>query len=406
MTSSAATPGVWRRLALPLTVTLLVQICQNVALLSVAVLAPLIAPDLGVPVAWSGLFIGLAYLAGAVTSSQSGRLLALMGPMTGSLLALAANAVALGVAANGGLAAFAFAAVAIGFAYGLTTPTSSEILVATTPPSLYGRVFSIKQTAVPGGGFIAGLTAPSLAAWLGWQGALELLALVALGLLLAFLPLRQRFDRVRRVGQKAPTSPLALVLHRPALRRLALVGFCLSGAQLTVSTFFTPYLVEAVGLSLVTAGALFGTLQLMGVPGRVLWGWIADARLGLGRAVAVLAALTTIGLLLLVVSGPAWPVAAFTALAVFLGLGVMSWTGLFIAAAVAAAPEQASAASAGVMIFTFAGVVLVPPLVGLVVAGTGAYAPGLAIAAFMGAMALLLMGTGGRIGKGDDDGGA
>ncbi|MFP4361049.1 MAG: hypothetical protein ACLFTG_10285, partial [Alphaproteobacteria bacterium] len=80
-----APAAVWRRLALPLAVTLLAQITVNVALLSVAVLAPVIAPDLGVPTARTGQFIGLAYLAGALTSSRAGRLLAPIGPMTGSL---------------------------------------------------------------------------------------------------------------------------------------------------------------------------------------------------------------------------------------------------------------------------------------------------------------------------------
>ncbi len=385
--------GAWRRLVLPLSVTLLVQICQNVALLSVAVLAPLIAPDLGVPVTWSGLFIGLAYLSGAVTSSQSGRILALAGPMTGSLLALVANAVGLAFAASGLLPAFAVAAIALGFAYGLTTPTSSEILVATSPPALYGRVFSIKQAAVPAGGFLAGLIAPPLAGWLGWQGALQAMAVAVVILLVAFLPLRGRFDALRRARRPHAASPLALVLQQPRLQRLALAGFCLSGAQLTVSTFFTPFLVETVGLSLVVAGLIFGTLQLMGVPGRVLWGWIADRWLGLERAVAVLAALTMSGLGLLVFAGPGWPLAAFWALAVFMGLGVMAWTGLLIAATVAVAPEDASTASAGVMIFTFGGVVAVPPVVGLVVAGTGSYPAGLTIAAVAAAVALVLIAT-------------
>jgi predicted MFS family arabinose efflux permease len=182
-----------------------------------------------------------------------------------------------------------------------------------------------------------------------------------------------------------------VVLARPRLRRLALAGFCLAGAQLTLSTFFAPFLVEGIGLELITAGLVFGVLQLMGVPGRVLWGWLADRGLGLERALLVLAVLTTAGLALLASAGPAWPVLAFSALAVFLGLSVMAWTGLLIAATVAAAPDAVGAASAGAMIFTFAGVVAVPPIVGLVVAATGSYATGFLLAFAIAALSVALL---------------
>ncbi len=393
MRATAAPAAGWRALALPLVVTVVVQICQNIALLSVAVLAPVIAPALGVPVGLSGVFIGLAYLTGAVTSSQAGRLLASTGPMTASLLALVCDIAGLVLAAVGGLSGFAAAAALIGFAYGLTTPTSSEILVATTPRSLYGRVFSIKQAAVPAGGLLAGLVAPPLAAVFGWQGALLALALVVGVAFIAFLPFRARFDAVRRARTTPPVSPLGLVLATPRLRRLVLAGFCLSGAQLTVSTFFTAHLVAEIGLELVLAGVVYALVQAMGVPGRVVWGAAADRSLGIARSLRLLACLTVVSLVLTASAGAGWPLAALVGLAVVLGLTTMSWTGLLVAAAVAARPEEASAASAGAMIFTFAGVVTVPPLVGLVVAATASYALGFAIAAVVAAAAAALLLT-------------
>jgi MFS family permease len=380
--------AVWRRLALPLGVTLLIQISVNVALLSVAVLAPVIAPDLGVPTARAGVFIGLAYLAGAITSSRAGRLLAPIGPMTGSLVALAAAIAGLLAAASGVLAAMAVSAVLIGFAYGLTTPTSSEILAATTPPALYGRVFSIKQTAVPGGGFLAGVLAPPLAAAVGWQGALHVLAGAAAVLLVLLVPLRRRLDRARTGAPRRVRSPLAMVVRRPALRRLATAGFGLAGVQLSVSTFYTAYLVDGLGLSLALAGLLFGVLQVTGVPARVVWGWLADRVLGLERAFAMLAGLTALGLVLTALAAPSWPAWALALLGVYLGFSVMAWTGLYLAAAVAAAPEEASAVSAGAMIFTFAGVVALPPLFGLVVERAGGYPASFAAAALVAAAAL------------------
>ena len=387
----AASATVWRRLALPLAVTLLVQVTPNVALLSVAVLAPVIAPELGVPTTRAGVFIGLAYLAGAITSSRAGRLLAPIGPMTGSLVALAAVVAGLLAAAAGTLATMAASAVLLGFAYGLTTPTSSEILTAVAPPALYGRVFSIKQTAVPAGGFVAGVVAPPLAAAFGWQGALEVLAVAATALLVLFLPLRRRLDAARSRRRAGLRSPLRLVLARPRLRRLAMAGFALAAVQLSLSTFYTAYLVDGLGLALAVGGALFGLVQVLGVPGRVLWGWLADGVFGLERALAILAGLTAVGLALTALAGPGWPLWALVLVGGQLGLSVMAWTGLYLAAAVAAAPEEASAVSAGAMVFTFAGVVVGPPLFGLVVERLGGYGAAFAAAAAVALAALVLV---------------
>ena len=371
--------------------TFSVQLTVNVALLSVAVLAPVIASELGVPTGRAGLFIGLAYLAGALTSRDASRLLAPIGPMTGSLIALAATGAGLLVAATGLLAAMAASAALIGFAYGLTTPASAEILTAAAPPALYGRVFSIKQTAVPVGGFLAGASAPALAAVFGWQGALQAFALAAAALFAVGLPLRRRLDTGRGIRSRNARSPWRLVTARPHLRRLVLAGFALSAVQLLVSTFYTAFLVEVLGFSLALAGGLFGLLQLTGALARVLWGWLAEAVCGLDRALAILAALTAAVLAATALQGPGRPHWSFGVLAVALGLSVMAWTGLYLAAAVAAAPFEASAVTAGAMLFTFAGVALGPPVFGLVVERGGGYASGFAAAEVLAALALALL---------------
>jgi cyanate permease len=380
----------------PLAATLTVQISVNVALLSVAVLAPVIAPDLGVPAAWTGYFVALAYLAGAVVSARADWLLAPIGPMTGSLTAQALTVTGLVLASLGEVWGLGLAALAIGVAYGLTTPTSAEILTANAPPALYGRVFSIKQTAVPGAGLVVGLTAPTLAAPLGWQGALAATA-AALALLgLALLPWRRRLDRARANRRPRSGSPLASVLADPVLLRLSLAGFCLAGLQLCVSAFFTAYMVLEVGLPLAVAGALFGLLQAMGVPARIGWGWLADAFLGVRRAITVLALLATGGILVLAGVGPGWSVLAIAVLAVYLGLSVMAWTGLLLAAAAQVDPTRASTLTAGAMMFNFLGIVTVPPLFGAVVDRTGSYGSAFLMTVLFGLAAVALLVAAGQ----------
>ena len=392
---AAAKP--WQAMLVPLAATLTVQVSVNLALLSVAVLAPSIARDLAVPTAWAGHFVALAYLAGALVSAGSDRVLECVGPMTGSLLAQALTALGLGLASVGNVGSLAAAALLVGTAYGLTTPTSAEILAAAAPPRLYGRVFSIKQTAVPGAGFLAGLVAPALAAGLGWQGALSTMAAIVALAGLVLVPWRRRLDAARLGRPPRAGSPLALVRADPRLLRLCLAGFALAGMQLCVSAYFTAFLVVEVGLSLAIAGALFALLQATGVPARIVWGWLADRVFGLRRALTMLATLATVGLLALALVDPDWSLAAIAVLGVYLGLGLMAWTGLLIAAAAQVDPGRASSLTAGAMLFSFMGIVCVPPLFGLIVGLLGSYAPAFAMTAGLGLVAMVLLATVNRV---------
>ncbi|TVQ33949.1 MAG: MFS transporter [Geminicoccaceae bacterium] len=393
MAAPPAAISPWRRLWVPLAATLSVQISVNVSILSVAVLAPVIGPDLGVPAAWAGYFVALAYLAGAVVSAWSDRLLAPVGPMTASLIAQMMAMGALLLASTGELTLLALAALVAGSALGLTTPTSSEILAANAPPALYGRVFSIKQTAVPGAGLLVGLTSPTLAHQLGWQGALLATAALLAGLGLALSTWRRRLDAARLQRRPRTGSPIAAVLADPLLLRLCLAGFCLAGVQLCLSTFFTAHLVLEVGLPLALAGALYGLLQAMGVPARVVWGWLADQFFGVRQTITVLAVLATLGVAILTQVGPGTSPLLIAALAAFLGLSIMSWTGLLLAAAAQIDPARASTLTAGAMMFNFLGIVALPPLFGFVVARTDSYAAGFTLAAAVSLTAVLLLAT-------------
>lgn len=383
--------SVWRRIALPLGLTLWIQITANVALLSVAVLAPVIAASVGVETEWVGYYIAIAYATGATTSIYSARIIRPLGPMTAGILAMALSGFGLLIAASNTLVGLALAAVPIGLAYGLTNPTSSEILAKVTPQRLYGRVFSLKQTSVPGGGLIAGLVGPPVEAAYGWPATLQLLAGLIFLSILAFLPYRRRFDgrSVPKISVMPRSSPLSILTASPSLRALALACFCLAGVQLTVTTFFVSFAVEEALLPLATAGLLFACLQAVGVPGRIVWGWLADAKLGNRRGLAWQAFLALIGMALLSLAEPDWAFSALLGVALLLGLSIMTWTGLMIAAAVATAPDEPGPATAAMMTFAFTGVVVVPPLAGTVSQVAGTYAAGFTLA---GVIALAALG--------------
>ena len=67
--------------------------------------------------------------------------------------------------------AFVASAIVLGIAYGPMNPASTAMLARHTPVAARARIFSLKQTAVPIGGALAGSLTPALAQLLGWRGA-------------------------------------------------------------------------------------------------------------------------------------------------------------------------------------------------------------------------------------------
>jgi MFS family permease len=95
--------------------------------------------------------------------------------------------------------------------------------------------------------------------------------------------------------------------------------------------------------------------------------WVLGG-LGIGMAASVLLILTV---------SLAWPFALVAALGVALGATVIGWNGVFLAETARLSPEgQVSEATAGVMVVTFMGSVIGPPLLSGLLALTESYEAG------------------------------
>ena len=245
-----------------------------------------------------------------------------------------------------------------------------------------GLVFSIKQSAVPLGGLVAGVLFPPVAERFGWEAAIVLSSLMVLSAALFIQPLRARLDDDRNPAHRgwidAPGQSIRLVLATPGLRPLVMVAFSFGAMQLSLFAFLVTYLVERVGLDLVTAGVLFAVMQGAGVVARVGWGWVSDrwvparpllAMLGIGTIASTLAAAAF---------SDAWPLAGLAGVCVVLGLTAIGWNGIYLAEVARVVPiEKVGAATGGVIVFTFIGVVLGPSSFAAIVAMTGSYAAAL-----------------------------
>ena len=299
-------------------------------------------------------------------------------------------AAGIGLALIGSVPIVALGAVLAGMGYGLATPAASHVLARVAPPARRGLVFSLKQSAVTLGGLLAGVLFPPVAERFGWEWAVVLACCMVVSAALIIQPLRARVDADRnpahRVRIDAPGQSVRLVLTTPRLRPIALVAFSFGAMQLSLFAFLVTYLVERVGLDLVTAGMMFSVMQGAGFVGRVGWGWVTDRWIAARPLLAVLGAGTIASTAAAIAFTDAWPLAGLVAGCAALGLTAVGWNGIYLAEVARAVPiDKVGSATGGIMMFTFVGVVVGPSAFGVILAATGSYA-----AAFIAIDALVL----------------
>jgi MFS family permease len=137
-----------------------------------------------------------------------------------------------------------------------------------------------------------------------------------------------------------------------------------------------------LSISLVAAGAILAASQAAGVGGRLLWGYLADRYLGSTRmlsALSVVIALCAVITPFLGVLGS--DLLVWIVLAVF-GSSAIGWNGVYLAEVARQAPKgQAGIATAGTLSMTFLGVVVGPPVFGVIASVFHSY--GIAYAALV-----------------------
>ncbi len=363
----------------PLGATMLVQAMVAMAISVVPVLSPVLGAHYGLAPSLVGLYSSLVFVGAISFTLLGGLLVKRFGAVRCSQAALAIAGAALAVTALGPLAGMIAFAIVTGMGYGLATPGASHILARVTPAGRRGVVFSLKQSAVPIGGLIAGLIAPLAAAGLGWRGAIVAIAALVAAVAFVIHPLRRTLDDDRDpsfpITIRSPFSAVDEVLKNPKLRGLAIAAFAYAAMQSSIFSIFTAYLVEIGGLTLIAAGQAFAAMQTAGVAARVGFGWLSDKVIPARHLLAIL------GLVMAVIGfataqlTAAWPVGVVFTMAALVGFAAAGWPGIYLAEIARVVPvDQVSTATGGTVAFSFLGVVIGPALFSTIVAASGSYA--------------------------------
>ena len=310
-----------KRVIVPVATMLVVQAMVSLSVLSLSVMMPAVASDLGIDPKLVGVFTAITYAVAASVALTS----------AAPILRLGAVRVCQGalLMAAGGLAL-----------------NASATVMAT--------VIAVAFIGVAQGPIWRGATLVAAAA----------LAVAALGL----EALRPSLDVKAPLSSPSPGvwSSVRFVMAHDQLRVLGWSALVYVIAQHTFTFYLVTYLYQHCDLSIVRAGFLLFVSQMVGTAVRLVLGGFGDRvpRILLLAGVGVAMALGAIATGLLGPHSPPWLIAGVV---VAYGAVAISWNGVSMAEFAHLSPPGQAAAVSGVQTaLAFSGAVIGPPLFGLI----------------------------------------
>jgi MFS family permease len=358
-------------------VTTAAQIASAMGIAIFPVIAPHLAKMLGVDASYVGYLMSILFGAAMLMSGFVGTVVLRWGACRSMQCSLWLSAAAMAVGLSGHLYVMPLVAMLAGASTALAAAGAAHLLFRFGPPQHRNLIFSIKQTGVPLGWATIALIAPVLTVAFSWRVSLLAVLLYSVAGALLLERWRRDWDDDRNPHAAAQTNMLTgvVVMWRyTTLRYLAMAGFFFSFVQLCIGSFTVNLLVQEAGYGLVAAGAMLSLIQMAGMAGRLVFGWLADRS---GRAIAVLVVTSLIAgvgcVVSMFISGE-WPVPALAAFYVLFGIVAYGWNGVMHAQiARLSPPGMVSVATGGMMVWIFAGILVGPALFATTYRWIGSY---------------------------------
>ncbi len=388
-------PGPWF-VVIVVTVAQMLVAMSNILLPTIA---PKLAESLGVSPVLIGYQVSLTFGVAALAAMFGGNAVLRFGAARTTQLVMLCCGTGMAFFAFPHVLAIALGSVFVGIGMGLINSAAAHLLVTYTPPARRNIMFSIKQTGVPVGGTITGLTAPAIAVYAGYRWSLVMVGVMIVVLLLVVQRYRAQWDADRRApdqddSRQAAFGGVPLVWCTPSLRWIALVAMIFSGIQRCVLSFTVIYLVVEGAFGLVEAGVMLSLIQIGGSVSRICWGWLAD-RMGSSLAVLmIICAMIIATLLALVLFETGWNKSLIYLMFFMIGATAVGWNGVVHAeVARLSPPGMAGMVAGGNTFFLFAGVFVAPAAFAVMYGGIGSYSKTflLVVAAAVLAFGLLLL---------------
>jgi sugar phosphate permease len=346
--------------------------------LAVAPLSPFLLESLHLSRVQVGFLLPALYLGGVMMSLPAGWLTDRLGiRLTLALgLILTGTMVALATTSQRILTLLALLCIG-GFGMSAMNPASGKAVLEWFSQRERGLAMGIKQTGFTLGGVAGALILPPIASNWGWRHALVVAgaASVASALLVVIT-----YRSPSGVRSTVPTEQPRLAEIKPFLRRPGVLvvfgsGLALSLVQSSLTAYLVLYAKETFAISAVAAGRLLALAQIGGTAARLVWGFVSDRFFG-GRRRPGVVINTLIGALacIILAFGEQLSPSLAAVLAVVAGAGTFGWVGLYFAlVAEIGGARYAGLLTGAAVSFAWSGVLIGPPIFGLVLEASDSY---------------------------------
>jgi MFS family permease len=354
------------------------QMTVSLLVAAVPVIAPELAKASGLDVQLIAFFFPIAFTAAFFSNFAVPKLLPRFGGAGLSLACIFVGAGGLLLMLPTTAVLIVAAPLVLGFALGVVTPATSQVVGPLATSRTAGLFMSIRQSAVPAGSMLAGIIMPVLAVHWGWHAPIVLgLATAVLAIiLLPTLPWLNDRSSTPPPAQR-PWEPVKRLLAMSGMRQILFAVVAYMMLVICLRSFFTVYLVRDLGFDLTTAGLAFSAAQLAGIPGQIGCAIISDRWLSPRTVLAISGVVMTSAAVLAANFTHNWPTLAIVTVALILGLFSIGCVPVMLGEITRRSPVgQVGSLVSGGNLFIMAGCALGPLFFGAVGAVFG-YAGGL-----------------------------
>ncbi len=366
-------------------------------MLGISPLSPSLVEGLGLTRFQIAFIVPSIYLSGLLFSLPGGRLADRLGVRPAFLGGLALGAVGLLAAALApSFLAFLVCLFVAGAGWSVVNPALGKAIIDVFPVRERGIAMGVKQMGLTLGGVVSALALPAIANALGWRSAIgACAAVVALPVALGWRPLGVLHAGARPAnpaGAGESTGSSWWWARRPALVVFFATGLVLGMVQAAVLSYLPLFTIQALGFDKIGAGFLVAASQAGGAVSRLALGAASDRWLT-GRRSLWIAGTGAVGATIFGVYA-AWPATApVTAglLAFATGVGAYGWVGIFfVISAEAGGPRQAGLLSGVAFAAIVLGLLVGPPVFGLLLEASNSYAVAWAVFATLSALVTIV----------------
>ena len=270
---------------------------------------PVIYPELGVPVSWSGIIFMIISVGTVISSLQSDRLTKKYGAGKVTAVSVGMTAAALfGFSISHSFAALCVWAIPYGLGAGSVDAALNNYVALHFASRHMSWLHCMWGVGASVGPYIMSAAITRSGSWNMGYRAISIIQIVLSAIIFLSLPLWKKVGESDSEGDETDAKPLPLkdVVRIPGAKQIMLAFFCYCALEQTVGLWASSYLVLHKGVAEATATA-FASLFYIGITvGRAVNGFMtlkfSDTQLiHLGQV------LSAIGCVMMLVPGPALP---------------------------------------------------------------------------------------------------